>query len=165
MATKRDYYEVLGVQKTATDAELKSAFRQAAKKYHPDLHPNDTEAEAKFKEVNEAYNVLSDPQKRAQYDQFGHAAFDPSAGASGGYGGAYTTTGFGDFADIFDSFFGGGFSGSQQSRTGPVAGDDVGYRLTITFEEAVFGTKKEITINEHQLLLIKIVLLLYWLLN
>ena len=150
MATKRDYYEVLGVQKTATDAELKSAFRQAAKKYHPDLHPNDTEAEAKFKEVNEAYNVLSDPQKRAQYDQFGHAAFDPSAGASGGYGGAYTTTGFGDFADIFDSFFGGGFSGSQQSRTGPVAGDDVGYRLTITFEEAVFGTKKEITINREE---------------
>ena len=100
MATKRDYYEVLGVQKTATDAELKRAFRQAAKKYHPDLHPNDTEAEAKFKEVNEAYNVLSDPQKRAQYDQFGHAGMGGAGGFGGGAGG-FDGAGF----DPFDSSF------------------------------------------------------------
>ena len=108
MATKRDYYEVLGVNKNATDDELKSAFRKAAKKYHPDLNPDNKEAEAKFKEVNEAYEILSDKQKRAQYDQFGHAAFDPTAAGGGAYGGAYDAGGFGDFSDIFSSFFGGG---------------------------------------------------------
>ncbi|MDO4568127.1 MAG: molecular chaperone DnaJ [Clostridia bacterium] len=145
---KRDYYEVLGVNKAASDDEIKRAFRKAAKQYHPDLHPNDSAAEAKFKEVNEAYDVLSDPQKRSQYDQFGHAAFDPAAGPGGGFNG-YSAQGFGDFSDIFSSFFGGGF-GSRQDRTGPVDGKDLGYRLTLTFEEAVFGAHKEITINREE---------------
>ena len=102
---KRDYYEVLGVSKTATDDEIKKAYRQTAKKYHPDMHPGDKEAEAKFKEANEAYAVLSDKEKRSQYDQFGHAAFDPSRGGTG-----FDFDGFGgfDFGDIFSSFFGGG---------------------------------------------------------
>ena len=108
MAEKRDYYEVLGVSKSATEDDLKKAYRKVAKMYHPDLHPGDKEAEAKFKEANEAYAVLSDPQKRQQYDQFGHAAFDQSAGG-GGFGGGFG--GFGDFGDIFESFFGGGFGG------------------------------------------------------
>ena len=109
MADKRDYYEVLGVSKGASDADIKKAYRNLAKKYHPDMNPGDAEAEVKFKEANEAYEVLSDPDKKAKYDQFGHAAFDPAAGAGGGYGG------FGggfdvDLGDIFGSFFGGGLA-------------------------------------------------------
>ena len=151
MATKRDYYEVLGVNKNATDDELKSAFRKAAKKYHPDLNPDNKEAEAKFKEVNEAYEILSDKQKRAQYDQFGHAAFDPTAAGGGAYGGAYDAGGFGDFSDIFSSFFGGGYGGrAQRENNGPVQGYDLSYQLTITFEEAAFGTKKEIFISREE---------------
>ena len=146
MAEKRDYYEILGVAKDADEATLKKAYRSLAKKYHPDLHPGDKEAELKFKEVNEAYDVLSDSDKRAQYDQFGHAAFEPGAGAgAGGFGGF---GGFGDFGDIFSSFFGGGFGGgSSARRNGPARGDDIGARVTISFEEAAFGVKKEISYN------------------
>ncbi|MBQ3552332.1 MAG: molecular chaperone DnaJ [Clostridia bacterium] len=150
---KKDYYEVLGVDKGASDDEIKSAFRKAAKSCHPDLHPNDSDAEARFKEVNEAYEVLSDKQKRAKYDQFGHAAFDPTGGGYGGQSGAYTTGAYSDFSDILNNIFGGaGFGGfnSQQKRTGPVQGDDIGYRLTLTFEEAVFGVTKEISISREE---------------
>lgn len=137
---KRDYYEVLGVNKNATDDELKSAFRKAAKKCHPDLNPDDKEAEARFKELNEAYEVLSDKQKRAQYDQFGHAAFDAASAAGGNYGAG----GFGDFSDIFSSFFGGGFGreGSTHRRNGPMQGSDIGANLTLTFEEARLEREK-----------------------
>ena len=142
---KRDYYEVLGVSKSASDDEIKKAYRVLAKKYHPDMNPGDKEAEAKFKEANEAYDVLSDSEKRAKYDQFGHAAFDPSMGGGSGFGGF---GGFGggdfDFGDIFSSFFGGGGS-SRSSRNTPIEGDDVMARITITFDEAVFGCKKEIS--------------------
>ncbi|MBR3862244.1 MAG: molecular chaperone DnaJ [Clostridia bacterium] len=145
MADKRDYYEVLGVDKGADETAIKKAYRSLAKKYHPDMNPGDKEAEVKFKEVNEAYDVLSDADKRAKYDQFGHAAFDPAAGgAGGGFGG------FGDFGDIFSSFFGGGFGGfggGSQQRNGPVRGDDIGARVSVTFEEAAFGVKKEINYN------------------
>ncbi len=140
---KRDYYEVLGVSKNATEAEVKKAYRSLAKKYHPDINPGDKEAEAKFKEVNEAYEVISDADKRAKYDQFGHAAFDPAAGAGSGFGGFSGFGGDFDFGDIFSSFFGGG--GSRSSRSTVVDGDDVMTRITITFEEAVFGCKKEIS--------------------
>ena len=140
---KRDYYEVLGVSKGASDDEIKKAYRVLAKKYHPDMNPGDKEAEAKFKEANEAYAVLSDSDKRAKYDQFGHAAFDPSMGGGSGFGG------FGgmdfDFGDIFSSFFGGGGGSSRSSRNMPIEGDDVMARITISFDEAVFGCKKEIS--------------------
>jgi len=146
MADKRDYYEVLGVSKTADEAAIKKAYRQLAKKYHPDLHPGDAEAEKSFKEVNEAYDVLSDADKRSKYDQYGHAAFDPASGAgAGGFGGF---GGFGDFGDIFSSFFGGGFGGGGGSRrNGPSRGDDIGARVSISFEEAAFGVKREISYN------------------
>ena len=146
MADKRDYYEILGVDKGADEATLKKAYRSLAKKYHPDLHPGDKEAEKNFKEVNEAYDVLSDSDKRAKYDQYGHAAFDPAAGAgAGGFGGF---GGFGDFGDIFSSFFGGGFGGGGgQRRNGPMRGDDIGARVSISFEEAAFGVKKEVSYN------------------
>ena len=142
---KRDYYEVLGISKNASEDDIKKAYRAQAKKYHPDLHPGDKEAEVKFKEVNEAYGVLSDAEKRAQYDRFGHAAFDPSSGGGSGFGGF---GGFGgadfDFGDIFSSFFGGG--GSSRSRQNmAVDGDDVLTRITIDFEEAAFGCKKDVT--------------------
>lgn len=146
MADKRDYYEVLGLQKGAGEGEIKSAYRKMAKQCHPDLHPGDKEAEEKFKEVNEAYAVLSDPEKRQQYDQFGHAAFDPSQGGSG-FSGGFGDFGF-DFGDIFSSFFGGGTS-SRRSN-GPVRGDDVGVRITISFEEAVNGCKKDVTFRRIQ---------------
>lgn len=140
---KRDYYEVLGVQKSAGEDEIKKAYRSLAKKYHPDMNPGDKDAEVKFKEVNEAYAVLSDSEKRSKYDQFGHAAFDPSAG--GGFGGF---GGFGggdfDFGDIFSSFFGGGGGSSRSRQNMPIDGDDIGARVTISFDEAAFGTKKEI---------------------
>ena len=146
MADKRDYYEVLGLDKSADDSSIKKAYRQLAKKYHPDMNPGDAEAEAKFKEVNEAYAVLSDAEKKAKYDQYGHAAFDPASGG-GGYGGFGFDGDFGGFGDIFSSFFGGGFGGGSTRRNGPVRGDDVYVRITIGFEEAAFGCKKEISFN------------------
>lgn len=152
MAEKRDYYEVLGLQKSASESEIKKAYRTMAKKYHPDMNPGNAEAEAKFKEVNEAYAVLSDAEKKAKYDQFGHAAFDPAAGGAGGYGGGFGGFGdFGDLGDIFGSFFGGGFGGSsRQSRNAPMRGEDVSARVTITFEEAAFGVKKDVSFNRIQ---------------
>ena len=128
MAEKRDYYEVLGVEKGASEDEIKKAYRKLAKANHPDLHPGDKECEERFKEVNEAYEVLSDPDKRAKYDQFGHAAFDPSAGGPGG-------AGFG------------GFGGGQTQRSGPRRGENLRVRLNITFEEAAFGCEKEINVG------------------
>ena len=148
MADKRDYYEVLGVSKDADDAQIKSAFRKAAKTCHPDLHPDDKEAEARFKELNEAYEILSDPEKRAKYDQFGFAAFDPSTGGGNPFTGGQ---GFGGFDDIINTFFGGGFGGSsRQSTNGPVQGEDLRYNLTIAFEEAAFGIEKEFNINREE---------------
>lgn len=146
---KRDYYEVLGVSKSATDDEIKKAYRGLAKKYHPDLNPGDAEAEKKFKEANEAYEVLSDSDKRDKYDRYGHAAFDPSAGGGSGFSGFGGFGGFGgddfDLGDIFSSFFGGSTSGSSRSRrNAPIDGDDVGTYVNITFEEAAFGCKKDI---------------------
>ena len=143
MADKRDYYEVLGVEKGVSDDELKKAFRKQAKMYHPDLHPNDKEAEAKFKEVNEAYEVLSDKEKRARYDRFGFAGVDPSYGA----GSAAYSNPFGqeiDINDIFNSFFGGFGGSSARNRNAPRKGSDVETSVTITFEEAAKGCKKEI---------------------
>ncbi len=142
---KRDYYEVLGLQKGATDDEIKRAYRKMAKQYHPDLHPDDKEAEAKFKELNEAYGVLSDPQKKANYDQFGFE----EPGMGGGYGGSgfggFGGGGFGGFDDILSSFFGGGMGG-RQSYNGPIDGDDIQMQITITFEEAAKGCEKEINL-------------------
>ena len=140
MADKRDYYEVLGIPKTATEAEIKKAFRATAKKYHPDMHPGDKECEEKFKEAQEAYGVLSDPEKRRQYDQFGHAAFDGSAGGAGGFD--FSGMDMGDiFGDIFGDFFGGG---RRRSNDGPMKGANLRTSVRITFEEAVFGCEKEI---------------------
>ena len=146
--TKRDYYEVLGVDKTADDAAIKKAYRTLAKKYHPDANPGDAEAEKKFKEASEAYSVLSDPEKRKQYDQFGHAAFDQSAG--GGYGGfsGFDGADMGDiFGDIFGDFFGGGRSRSSSRYNGPMRGANVQTSVRLSFEEAIFGCEKEIEIN------------------
>lgn len=142
MADKRDYYEVLGVDKNADDAALKKAYRVLAKKYHPDTNPGDKEAEAKFKEASEAYAVLSDPDKRRQYDQFGHAAFD--GGAGGGFDFSDMGDIFGSFGDIFGDLFGGGFGGGRRANNGPMRGANVRTQVRITFEEAVFGCKKEI---------------------
>ena len=149
MADKRDYYEILGVSKTATDDEIKKAYRKVAKQYHPDLNPNNPEAEAKFKEAGEAYQILSNPETRAKYDQFGHAAFD----GTGGFGGGSGFGGFGfDVNDIFDTIFGGsgfgGFGGGR-SRGGPQRGADLRVSMEITFDEAVFGTEKDITVNKN----------------
>ncbi len=146
---KRDYYEVLGVAKGATAEEIKKAYRKSAMKYHPDRNPGDKEAEEKFKEIGEAYEVLSDDQKRSRYDQFGFAGVDPTygggAGGAGGYGGFGGFGDFGDLGDIFGSFFGGG--GRTQSRNAPRQGENVGARLDLTFEEAAFGCEKEITVG------------------
>ena len=141
---KRDYYEVLGVNKGASEDEIKKAYRSLAKKYHPDMNPGDKEAEVKFKEVNEAYAVLSDSDKRSKYDRFGHDAFDPTSGG-GGYGGfgGFSGADF-DFGDIFSSFFGGGGSSSSSRANMPREGDDVATRISISFEEAAFGCKKEV---------------------
>ena len=145
--SKRDYYEVLGVPKDADDAALKKAYRVLAKKYHPDANPGDKEAEAKFKEASEAYSVLSDPEKRRQYDQFGHAAFDGGAGGAGGFGGFdFSGADMGDiFGDIFGDFFGGGRSRGRSN--GPMRGANLRTGVRITFEEAVFGCQKEIELN------------------
>ena len=147
MAEKRDFYEVLGVEKSATESEIKKAYHKLAKKYHPDVNPGNAEAEVKFKEANEAYAVLSDSDKRAKYDAYGHAAFDPAAGGGegfGGFGGGFGD--FGGFGDIFSSFFGGSASGGG-GRNAPQRGDDIGVRVTLTLEEAAFGCKKDITFN------------------
>lgn len=153
MADKRDYYEVLGVDKSASADELKKAYRKQAKKYHPDLNPGDAEAEKNFKEVNEAYEVLSDENKKARYDRFGHAGVDPNfgAGGAGGYGGGFSGD-FGDLGDIFSSIFGGGFGGGgfgggfggQRNPNGPRRGSNIETRVTLTFEEAAKGCKKTI---------------------
>lgn len=145
---KRDYYEVLGVSRDADDATLKKAYRQLAKKYHPDMNPGDAEAERKFKEASEAYAVLSDPDKRRQYDQFGHAAFEGGgAGGAGGFGGFdFSGADFSDiFGDIFGDFFGGGRRSGRTSN-GPMKGMNIRKGVRITFEEAVFGCEKEIEI-------------------
>ena len=152
MADKRDYYEVLGLNKGADDSSIKKAYRNLAKKYHPDMNPGDAEAEQKFKEVNEAYSVLSDPDKKAKYDQFGHAAFEQGGGGYGGYGGF---SDFGDIGDIFSSFFGGGFGGfgggsSSSRRNAPQRGEDIGVHVVLTFEEAAFGVKKDISYKRIQ---------------
>ncbi|PWL49485.1 MAG: molecular chaperone DnaJ [Clostridiales bacterium] len=144
MANK-DYYQTLGVERGASADEIKKAYRQLAKKYHPDLNRDDENAAQKFKEVNEAYQVLSDDQKRAQYDQFGSSAFDGSGGAGAGYSG-FGGGGFGGFEDIFESFFGGGAS----RRRGPARGTDIETSIRIEFEEAAFGVKKDITINRYE---------------
>lgn len=138
MATKRDYYEVLGVDKNASAEDIKKAYRKLAKECHPDLHPNDKQAEERFKELNEANEVLSDPEKRARYDQFG---FDgPQAGFGGGAGG-FDFSGFGGMGDIFDQLFGGGMGGAR-TRNAPTQGNDLRYDLRISFEEAAFGCEK-----------------------
>lgn len=145
--SKRDYYEVLGVSRDADDATLKKAYRQVAKKYHPDMNPGDAEAEKKFKEASEAYAVLSDPEKRRQYDQFGHAAFEGGAGGAGGFGGF--DFGGADFSDIFGDIFGDLFGGgSRRGRAGqgPMKGMNIRKSVRITFEEAVFGCEKEIEV-------------------
>lgn len=144
---KRDYYEVLGVDKNADDATIKKAYRQLAKKYHPDMNPGDKEAEVKFKEASEAYAVLSDPDKRRQYDQFGHAAFEGGAGGAGGYGGFdFNGADMGDiFGDIFGDLFGGGRS--RRANNGPMQGANLRTQVRVTFEEAVFGCDKEIELT------------------
>lgn len=149
MADKRDYYEVLGVQKGASADEIKKAYRKEAKKYHPDLHPGDKAAEAKFKEINEAYEVLSDEDKKARYDQYGHAGVDPNFGAGGGgFGGGFG--GFEDFGDIFSNIFGGGFGGGGTRRNGPRRGGDIRKTVELTFEEAAFGCKRKITLDKTE---------------
>lgn len=156
MAEKRDYYEVLGVDKKATDAEIKSAYRKKAKKYHPDLNPGDAEAEQKFKEVNEAYEVLSDPEKKQRYDAYGHAGVDPNYGAGGGFGGF--SGGFGgagmDLNDIFESFFGGagGFSGGgrRNDPNAPRRGGDIHVGITISFMEAAQGCTKTVSYTRQE---------------
>lgn len=147
--TKRDYYEVLGVPKDADEAALKKAYRVLAKKYHPDANPGDKEAEAKFKEASEAYSVLSDPEKRRKYDQFGHAAFEGGAGGAGGYGGFdFNGADMGDiFGDIFGDLFGGGRSAYGRSSNGPMRGANLRTGVRITFEEAIFGCEKEIELT------------------
>lgn len=148
MAEKRDYYEVLGLKKGASSDEIKKAFRKMAMKYHPDRNPDNKEAEEKFKEVNEAYAILSDPDKKSKYDKFGHAGVDPNAGFGGaGFGGF---GGF-DFGDIFSDMFGGfsGFGGRGNERTGPAKGADLQKKIVIDFKEAIFGCKKEIQITKN----------------
>ena len=159
MAEKRDYYEVLGIGKNATDAEIKSAYRKLAKKYHPDLNPGDKTAEEKFKEVNEANDVLSDPEKRKRYDQFGFAGVDPNYGAGqggygGGFGGGFGGAGGVDLGDIFGDLFGGGFGGfggsSRANPNAPRKGHDIQASVILTFEEAAHGCTKKVTLNRQQ---------------
>lgn len=139
----KDFYEILDVDKNASKEDIKGAYRKLAKKYHPDLNPNDSEAETRFKEASSAYEILSDDEKRSRYDRFGHAGVDPQAGSQD----------FGGFGDIFDDIFdifGGGFSSGKNRRTGPMKGSDLRYDLTIDFEEAVFGVEKEIQVNKEE---------------
>ena len=143
MADKRDYYEVLGIDKSASDQEIKKAFRKLAKKYHPDANPGDQEAEAKFKEVNEAYEVLSDPEKKSKYDQFGFAAFEEGAGPQ--YGGFSGFGGMDDLFGMFGDFFGGGQSYGRR-RNAPMKGNDVQTRVDLSFTEAAFGCNKTINV-------------------
>ena len=150
MAEKRDYYEVLGIQKGASEDEIKKAYKKLARKYHPDMNPGDKEAEEKFKEVNEANEVLSDPVKKARYDQFGFAGVDPNygAGAGGGaYGGGFD---FGDLGDIFGSFFGGGFGGQRRNPNAPQRGESIRASVSISFTEAAFGCEKSVTIERSE---------------
>ncbi len=150
MADKRDYYEVLGVEKGASDADIKKAYRRLAKKHHPDVNSGDKVAETKFKEANEAYEVLGDAQKRAKYDQYGHAGVDPN-GFGGFNGGGFGDFDFGGIGDIFETFFGGtGFGRSGKSKNGPQKGADLKYAMEIAFEEAAFGVEKEISINRME---------------
>ena len=145
---KRDFYEVLGVSRGASDDEIKKAYRKMAMKYHPDKNPGDKQAEDKFKEVNEAYSILSDADKRNKYDRFGHAGVDPNAGfGGGGFGGFGGSGGFEDIFDIFGGMFGGG-GATQRRRNGPMKGRDLQYAITISFEEAAFGAKKQIQVNK-----------------
>ena len=151
MADKRDYYEVLGVQKGAGEDELKKAYRKLARKYHPDLNKDNPEAADKFKEVNEAYEVLSDKDKRAKYDQFGFAGVDPSYGGgagAGGFGGGFD---MGDLGDLFGSFFGGGFGGGRsQRRNAPQRGESIRQTVVLSFEEAAFGCEKEVSVDRYE---------------
>ena len=150
MAEKRDYYEVLGIQKGASEDEIKKAYKKLARKYHPDMNPGDKEAEEKFKEVNEANEVLSDPEKKARYDQFGFAGVDPNygAGAGGGaYGGGFD---FGDLGDIFGSFFGGGCGGQRRNPNAPQRGESIRASVSISFTEAAFGCEKSVTIERSE---------------
>ena len=145
---KRDYYEVLGISKGASEDEIKKAYKKMARKYHPDLNPGDKEAEEHFKEVNEAYEVLSDANKKARYDQYGHAGVDPSFGAGAGFGGDFD---FGDLGDIFGSFFGGGFGGARRANpNAPQRGESIRMNLTISFEEAAFGCEKEVSVDRYE---------------
>ena len=147
MAEKRDYYEVLGVKKDATADEIKKAYRKLTKENHPDLHPGDKACEERFKEANEAYEILSDEEKRKKYDQFGHAAFDPNAGyGAGGAGGFDGFGGFGGFGDIFSDIFGGCGGATRSNPNAPRRGESIRATVNISFEEAAFGCKKEVTV-------------------
>jgi len=148
---KRDYYEVLGIQKGASEDEIKKAYKKLARKYHPDMNPGDKEAEEKFKEINEANEVLSDPTKKARYDQFGFAGVDPNYGAGGaGWGDGAAGFDFGDLGDIFGSFFGGGFGGAQQRRNGPQRGESIRMSIPVSFTEAAFGCEKDVTLERSE---------------
>ncbi len=153
MAEKRDYYEVLGIQKGASEDEIKKAYKKLARKYHPDMNPGDKEAEEKFKEVNEANEVLSDPEKKARYDQFGFAGVDPNygagAGGEGGFGGGFD---FGDLGDIFGSFFGGGFGGGQRRNpNAPQRGESIRASVSVSFTDAAFGCEKSVTLERSEM--------------
>ena len=153
MAEKRDYYEVLGIQKGASEDEIKKAYKKLARKYHPDMNPGDKEAEEKFKEVNEANEVLSDPEKKTRYDQFGFAGVDPNygagAGGAGGFGGGFD---FGDLGDIFGSFFGGGFGGGQRRNpNAPQRGESIRASVSVSFTDAAFGCEKSVTLERSEM--------------